>query len=137
MEIEFSSKILKEDYQKLINRDTIRQCLENINKLGICTIDVNGILKNAWIIRADVTEDVDLKLTDEILNALNQNVGNYRRFKWQHYEGKGITFTKDTKYNKEEIKIYNKYEELLKHSRKFVDTLSNRNKVMDYFYGKT
>lgn len=137
MEIEFSSKILKEDYPKLITRDTIRQCLENINKLGICTIDVNGILKNAWIISADVTEDVDLKLTDEILNALNQNVGNYRRFRWQHYEGKGITFTKDTKYNKEEIKIYNKYEELLKHSRKFVDTLQNRNEVMDCFYGKT
>lgn len=137
MEIEFSSKILKEDYPKLITRDTIRQCLENLNKLGVCTIDVDGILRNGWIIRADVTEDVDLKLTDEILNALNQNVVNYRRFKWQHYESKGITFTKDTKYNKEEIKIYNKYEELLKHSRKFVDTLSNRNEVMEYFYGKT
>lgn len=137
MEIEFSSKILKERYPELIHKDTIRQCLENINNLGICTIDVDGIMRNGWVVRADVTEDVDLKLTDEILNALNKNVGNYRRYKWQHYIGKGITFTKDTKYNKEEIKIYNKYEELLKHSRKFIDTLQNRNEVMDYFYGKT
>lgn len=136
LEIEFSSKILKERYPELINKDNIRQCLENINKLDICTIDVDGILNHGWIIKADITKDVDLKLTEEILDALNNNVGNYRRFKWQHYSGKGITFTKDTKYNKEEIKIYDKYQELLRHSRKFVDTLENRKDVMDYFYGK-
>ena len=33
-------------------------------------------------------------------------------------------------------KIYDKYQELLRHSRKFVDTLENRKDVMDYFYGK-
>ena len=36
--LEFSSKILGEDYPKLISKHTIRQCLENINKLGICLI---------------------------------------------------------------------------------------------------
>lgn len=137
LEIEFSSKILKERYAELINRDTIRQCLLNINSLGICTLDIDGILHHGWVIRADITKDVDLKLTDEVLNVLNQNVGNYRRFKWAHYEGKGITFTKDVIYGKEEIKVYNKYQELLSHSRKFVDSLENRNEIMDYFYGKT
>ena len=137
LEIEFSSKILRDRYPELISRYTIRQCLENLNQLGICTVDVDGILQYGWIIRADVTKDVELKLTDEVLDVLNQNVGNYRRFKWEHYAGKGITFTKDVIYGKEEIRVYNKYKELLNHSRKFVDTLSNRNEVMDYFYGKT
>lgn len=137
LEIEFSSKILRDRYPELISRYTIRQCLENLNQLGICTVDVDGILQHGWIIRADVTKDVKLKLTDEVLDALNQNVGNYRRFKWEHYAGKGITFTKDVIYGKEEIRVYNKYKELLNHSSKFVDTLSNRNEVMDYFYGKT
>lgn len=137
LEIEFSSKILRERYPELISRYTIRQCLENLNQLGICTVDVDGILQHGWIIRADVTKDVELKLTDEVLDALNQNVGNYRRFKWEHYAGKGITFTKDVISGKEEIRVYNKYKELLNHSSKFVDTLSNRNEVMDYFYGKT
>jgi hypothetical protein len=108
-----------------------------LNSLGVCIIDVDGILQHGWVIRADVTKDVLLLLTDDVLNALNQNVGNYRRFKWEHYVGKGITFTKDVVYGKEEIKVYNKYKELLKHSRKFVDTLNNRNEIMDYFYGKT
>ena len=137
LEIEFSSKILKERYPELISRDTIRQCLDNLNALGICTIDVEGVLHHGWVIRADITKDVDLKLTEQVLDALNQNVGNYRRFKWAHYVGKGITFTKDVIYGKEEIKVYNKYKELLDHSRKFVDTLPNRNQIMDYFYGKT
>lgn len=137
LEIEFSSKILKERYAELINRDTIRQCLLNINSLEIYTLDVNGILHHGWVIRADITKDVDLMLTDEVLGAMNQNVSNYRRFKWRQYDGKGITFTKDVIYGKEEIKVYNKYQELLSHSRKFVDSLENRNEIMDYFYGKT
>lgn len=111
--------------------------IDNINTLGICTLDIDGILHHGWIIRSDITEDVELKPTDEVLNALNQNVGNYRRFAWQHYDGKGIIFTKDVIYGKEEIKVYNKYQELLAHSRKFVDSLENRNEIMDYFYGKT
>ena len=137
LEIEFSSKILLERYPELISKDTIRQCLVNLNKLGICTIDIDGVLNNGWVIKADVTKDVDLRLTDKVLNALNQNVGNYRRFQWTHYDGKGITFTKNTIYDKEEIKVYNKYKELLSHSRKFIDSLENRNDIMDYFYGKT
>ena len=137
LEIEFSSKVLKERYPELINRDTIRQCLSNINNLDICTLDVDGIINHGWVIGADITTDVDLMLTDRVLNALNQNVGNYRRFQWTHYNGKGITFTKNTIYDKEEIKVYNKYKELLSHSRKFIDSLENRNDIMDYFYGKT
>lgn len=81
LEIEISSKILKERYAELINRDNIRQCLLNINSLEICTLDVNGILHHGWVIRADITKDVDLMLTDEVLGAMNQNVSNYRRFK--------------------------------------------------------
>lgn len=139
LEIEFSSKILKERYSELISRDTIRKCLENINDLGICTIDVDGILRNSWVIRVDITKDVDLPLTDDVLNALNDNVGNYRRYTWQHYDGKGITFTKNVMRDKDEITVYNKYTELLQHSRNFMDSLPQeaRNKIMDYFYGKT
>ena len=137
LELEFSSKILLERYTELISKYTIRQCLENLNKLGICTVDVDGILKNGWVIKSHITEDVDLLLTDDVLNALNQNVSNYRRFKWTHYDHKGITFTKDVVFGKEQIYIYNKYQELLSQCRKFVDSLSNRNEIMDYFYGKT
>ena len=80
--LEFSSKILGEDYPKLISKYTIRQCLENINKLGICRIDVDGILQTGCITSADITKDVHATLSDETLHALSLWVKNYRRYKW-------------------------------------------------------
>ena len=44
--IEFSSKILKNDYPKLINRDTIYQCFNNINSTGIIKLDTEEIIKD-------------------------------------------------------------------------------------------
>lgn len=124
--IEFSSKILFEDYPKLITAETLPQCLYNLNDLGICIIDIDGVLKTGCITQADITKDVSWELTDDILTALNNNVGNYRRFKWQHYDGKGITFTKDIiGRGKEEIKFYNKRKELsaTAQNRRFLDLL--------------
>lgn len=138
--IEFSSKVLFDDYPKLITAETLPQCLYNLNDMGICTIDVDGVLKTGCITRADITKDVSLELTDDILTALNNNVGNYRRFKWQHYDGKGITFTKDIiGRGKEEIKFYNKRKELsaTAQNRRFLDLLVNREQVENYFSDKT
>lgn len=138
--IEFSSKVLFDDYPKLITAETLPQCLYNLNDMGICTIDIDGVLKTGCITQADITKDVSLELTDDILTALNNNVGNYRRFKWQHYDGKGITFTKDIiGRGKEEIKFYNKRKELsaTAQNRRFLDLLANREQVENYFSDKT
>lgn len=34
--IEFTAKVLRENYPQLINKENIRQCLNNINALGFC-----------------------------------------------------------------------------------------------------
>lgn len=124
----------------MITAETLPQCLYNLNDLGICIIDIDGVLKTGCITQADITKDVSLELTDDILTALNNNVGNYRRFKWQHYDGKGITFTKDIiGRGKEEIKFYNKRKELSStaQNRRFLDLLANREQVENYFSDKT
>ena len=108
--------------------------------MWIWTIDIDGVLKTGCITQADITKDVSLELTDDILTALNNNVGNYRRFKWQHYDGKGITFTKDIiGIGKEEIKFYNKRKELsaTSQNRRFLDLLASREQVENYFSDKT
>lgn len=139
--LEFSSKILLDDYPKLISKFTIRKCLENINKLGICQIDVESILETGCFTRLDVTKDVDYELSDKVLNELNENVKNYKRYKWSHYINSGITFTKDVKSVdcKESITVYNKEKELSSsaNNRKFLNSLSNKAKIYDYFRGKT
>lgn len=138
--LEFSSKILKEKYPDLISRDTIKECLTNINQLHICDIDVDSILSNGAITSVDVTYDANLILSDNLLNILNSQVTNYRRFKWAHYDKEGITFTKDVKSKDctETITLYNKEKEICtSHNKDFLNSLSQPQSVIDYFKGKT
>jgi len=138
--LEFSSKILKENYPKLISKDTIKECLININQLDICEIDVDSILTEGAITSVDVTYDTNFILDDEPLNTLNLQVGNYRRFKWTHYDKEGITFTKDVKSKDcaETITLYNKEKEICtSHNKDFLNSLSRPQSIIDYFKGKT
>jgi len=138
--IEFSSKILLNDYPKLITKDTVLQCLENLNQLGICEIDVEAIHKDCFFAEIHTTKDVQMELTDNTLNELNTIVNNYFRFNWKHYEYSGIIFNKDveSKDCKESIKIYNKYKEITHtKNRKFLNLLSKPNDICNYFDGIT
>ena len=138
--LEFSSKILKEKYPDLITKDTIKECLANINQLNICNIDIDSILSNGAITSADVTYDANLILNDNLLDTLNSQVNNYRRFKWSHYEKEGITFTKDVKSRDcaETITLYNKEKEIWSsHNKNFLNNLSRPQLVTNYFKGKT
>ena len=140
--LEFSSKILKEKYPDLISKDTIKECLTNINQLNICDIDVDSILSNGAITSVDVTYDANLILSDNLLDALNSQVNNYRRFKWAHYDKEGIMFTKDVKSKDctETITLYNKEKEIctshnkdyFKEKTRFEITLDTPKKIMKY-----
>jgi len=140
MSIEFSSKILLDDYPKLISKDTFPKCLENIHQLGICELDIDSILQYCYFKTLHVTKDISLELTDPVLDTLNSSVNNYRRFNWNHYEKEGITFTKDVKSVgcKESITIYNKAKEMAtSKNQKFLSMLNDPDKILQYFNGKT
>lgn len=140
--IEFSSKILKEHYPLLISKDTIRECLENLNKMDICEIDIDKVLDTGCFTSLDITEDKTFDLSDEVLNGLNNNVSGYRRYKWQHYENEGIEFQRDviSKDCRECIKLYRKGKEILtSKNQDFLKQLSweNRFAITNYFADKT
>lgn len=69
--LEFSSKVLLQDYPKLISKHTIYQSLENIAKLGICELDIDSILNTGCFTRLDITTDKNLLLTKSVLDVLN------------------------------------------------------------------
>jgi len=136
--LEFSSKILLDDYPKLITKDTFRQCLENINELGICTIDVDAIINDCYFSDMDITNDIDYILTDKVLSSLNLCVNNYRRYKMKPYGKTGITFNKDVKKESDiSLTIYNKEIELeLSKNKKFLSLTNNPDAIKEYFRGK-
>lgn len=139
MTIEFSSKILLDNYPSLISTDTFRQCLANIESLGICKLDVDGIIEDSYFNKIYITKDIDLKLTTDLLNRLNQCTGDYRRYKWHRYTD-AILFTKNVKAEdcRESISIYNKEVEInLSRNKPFLNLIANPASIFDYFKGKT
>lgn len=135
--LEFSSKVLLDDYPKLITKTTFIKCLENINRLGICTLNVNAICNDCYI-TGDITKDIEYQLNHNDYCTLNRCVGNYRRYRWEHYENEGIRFFKDvtTKKLKESLVIYDKEKEIEK-NKDFLSMVDNSQNIIDYFKGKT
>lgn len=140
MTIEFSSKILFADYPSLISSKTFRPCLSNIEMIGICQLDIDNIINDCYFNKIHITKDINLSLTSEMLDRLNQCTGDYRRYKWHRYANDAILFTKDVKAEdcRESISIYNKEVEInLSRNRPFLNITGNAASILDYFKGKT
>lgn len=60
-ELEFSAKVLKKDYPKLISKNTIEQSLGEINRTEFVRLDLKKVLDHAVVLRCDVTKDIHLE----------------------------------------------------------------------------
>lgn len=137
--IEFTSRILFDDCYLLINKYTIRQCLESINKLGICELDIEGILAEAAVTNIDFTVDIAFHFTEQLYNEMSALSGDYKRYKKRHYEREGITFSRAVKEPrcKEALKIYDKEKEFNdKKNYAFLQRLNNPQALWRHFQGK-
>lgn len=139
MTIEFSSKILLVDYPLLISSQTFRQCLTNIDTIGICKLDIDSIIGDCHFSKLHIVKDIELELTPTILGRLNQCTGDYRRYKWQRYKS-AIQFARDVKAIdcRESITVYNKEEELVRsENRLFLNKTGSEELILNHFRGKT
>ena len=70
--VEFSGKSLLEDYPSLISYSNVNQCIENINKYGVCIIATEQALQTAYVLQCDVTSDIHCKYTiPELYSKIN------------------------------------------------------------------
>ncbi len=139
--LEFSAKILFDKYPSLINKETIRACLLNIDRLGICKLNVEALLTDSEVTKCDVTKDIDCSNTDmkEITSVLQQNMKNYTQWHLKKYKKQGITLentVKTLRYKKRLI-IYDKENELRRgENREFLAILKDKEELLSYFKGK-
>lgn len=139
LSIEFTGKILLEDYPQLINRHNIRKCFDAINHLNICHIDSDAIIEHGIVNKCDVTRDVSSEKMREIIQQTKQNIINYDKWNCDKYEGNGVVIYKTVKTAryKERLCIYDKGREMGKaRNREFLCSISEGEKVADYFKGK-
>lgn len=143
--IEFSAKILKDRYTELINANNIRDCLNAINAVDVCSLDVDRVLNEAKVIGADFTKDIRL---EDIPNVSNMNnlksvirisLNNYYRWNCANYRGGGIVVSNavnDMRRSKR-LTIYDKGSELeLATNRGFLNSLRDSERLMEYFRGR-
>lgn len=118
--IEFSGKILGSDYKKLISTETIRQCFENINSLGVCSLDVGAILEDAIVVKCDVTQDVYCTDIPAVSAFIKGNVRSYNLFSVKRLRNNNLTIEKNvtTRQAKKRLTIYDKGKEMNKMENK-------------------
>lgn len=135
--IEFTGKILLDDYPKLINKETIIQCFYNINKRHICTLDINSIVQNSEVVKCDVTKDIECNISS-VETTIRQNLVNYTKWNVKGYNsGIVIENTVSTAKYKKRLAIYDKSNELNKATNtNFIRSLSNKDDVLNYFNDK-
>lgn len=138
--LEFTGKILLDKYPSLINESNIKDCLSEINKLGICSLDVDAIIQDSEVVKCDVTKDVEFENIDRVLKSIRPNISNHNKWKDKPYRGKeGITLenvVKTPKYKKRLI-IYDKSKELnLADNKEFLSACSNSEAILSYYKNK-
>ena len=136
--IEFSSKILHNNYPHSINITNIRECLSNINALGLCHLDIDSIMEDNSVVKVDVCQDIDYNDCKSLCKSIRSSISNYRAYTAKMV-GTNLSIDKNvtTKGLKRRLIIYDKARELTKaENRKFIESLTDSESLLNYFNGK-
>jgi len=137
--MEFTGKILLNNYAQLISFETINQCLLNINFLGFCRLQIDNVINDSELVKCDITKDIDLIFKSDIKKVLISQLSNQNKYITRKYSTTGYTVTKDVKTKKCQLRlsIYDKYRDMLKaDSSEYLKYISEPEAVMDYFRNK-
>lgn len=137
--VEFTGKILLDDYVYLINKDNIEACFNRINDMGICRLNVNNILATGHVVKCDVTKDIKLESDYfAFTKQIGQSLKNYSQWSCKRYRtGLIIENNAKTARHKKRICIYSKQKELQTASNlDFMNLLNNKESLLSNFQDK-
>jgi hypothetical protein len=119
--LEFTGKVLGKHYPQLISLDTITECFNNINAMGICKIDIEAMME-AEVVKADYTKDIKGVDYKRLIKFIRSHIINYQSFNDTPHKNGNYDLEKnvDTRDMKKRITIYDKEREVnLKKNRKY------------------
>lgn len=136
--LEFTGKILRDRYPELISKENIRECLNNINDLGVCWIDVDAILQDGVVTKADVSMDAECGEIKAITEGICANVKNNRKYIVERKKDNLIIRNNNqTKNLQLRLCIYDKLAEMKQGcNRDFLSSLPNKDEMLQYFRNK-
>ena len=136
--IEFSSKLLLDRYPELINKNNIHECLKNFVNIGLCDMDIDGVILDSELLTCDITTDFGGIVQPDRL-AIKACLSNPNKFRVQKYGNSGHVIDKlvRTPNRKLRMILYDKGKELRKSSNAdFVGIVENKEAMLNYFDGK-
>ena len=112
--LEFTGKALSENYSKLITKETIRECFDNINALGICVIDIETMMLEADVVKCDVTRDAKIQDIPQLSNYVRNHIKNYRQYICRKLLNGNLILEKNVfnSRSKKRMTIYDKGQEM-------------------------
>ena len=123
--IEFSGKVLGKDYKKLISNETIQQCFDNLNNIGLFTLDVESIMTLGQVVKCDVTKDVLCDNVKTLCSYIRAHIRNFNQFKCSLLKNGNLIIEKNVTSNKckKRMTIYDKEKEISRSENKeFMNT---------------
>lgn len=118
--IEFTGKVLGRDYPQLISKETIKECFNNINSLGLIHIQKDLMMNIAIVVKADITKDIKGVDTIRIAKYIKGNIINYNDFVCKRLKNGNLILEKNvcTHRLRRRITIYDKQKEMNKTNNK-------------------
>ena len=137
MVVEFTGKILKDDYPLLISQKTIRKCLGAIGAIGIGEFDIDYIMSNAKVTQCDITRDIVVEDYRGLITTIETHIKQPRRWSIRHYGETNIVIEKNVKSSNSQrrLSIYDKGDELSK-DQDFLGWVCNPDDLVRRFTGK-
>lgn len=135
--LQFSAKILSENYYDLININTIEQAIDRINETGIVIID-KQYLNNFTVLSCDFTNNIKGSHTPHEIIEACQLMSLNSNYKVDNYKAKniktGIVFRGKQTSFKERCIMYHKLDELKK-DENFIKSLRLPMQMINQFDG--
>ena len=125
--IEFTGKVLLEEYHNLIRLSNIKKCIENINHFGGC--EIKNYL-SAEVCKCDSANDYNVRNVERLRNFIYTNLSNYKKYIAEPQSNGNFIIRKNvnTKRCKKRMTIYDKGREMIKaENLKFLETYYNGN----------
>lgn len=138
--IEFTGKVLKDNYPSLISRETIKECFSNIQTLNLCKLDIDSIISDSRVCLCDITKDIACDYPmDAIKKHVKASVVNYDRWLVRKCDNNGLVVYNSvtTPRRFKRFIIYDKCKELKRaENRCFLENLSDPMTLLNRFAGK-
>ncbi len=113
--LELSAKILKSNYIKGINQNTITEAINNINNTGVIDLNVNKIIDFAEVLRCDVTDNIKPESNSQLFYKTLSSLPIPRKYETSLFNTKtnlGVVWKGNQKSFKERQIFYDKCKQL-------------------------